>query len=66
MTLVYEDKHSKLIDVFTVADVDSEKKFGQDFETEVRSLFCSCCLAEVMKLNISRDSEARFSQDFEV
>ena len=40
-------------------------KFGKDFEAGVCSSFCRCCFVEVMKLNLGRDSEARFGQDFE-
>ena len=29
-------------------------------------MFCCLCLVEVMKLNLGRDSEVRFGQDFEV
>ena len=48
--------------------------FGLDFEVEVQArfeagvwpvVFC-WCFVEVMKLNLGRDSEARFGQDFEV
>ena len=38
-------------------------KFRQDFEAEVRSVFCCCCLVEVTKLNLGQYSEARFGQD---
>ena len=49
-------------------------RFGQDFEVEVQarsdarvwSVFCCRCFVEVMNLNLGRDSEARFGQDFEV
>ena len=42
--------------------------FGQDFEVEVQvrleagvwSLFCCYCFVDVMKLNLGRNSEARF------
>ena len=45
-------------------------RFGQDFEVEVQarfeagvwSVFCCWCLEEVMKLNLGRNSEARFDQ----
>ena len=40
-------------------------KFRQDFEAGVCSAFCRWCFVEVMKLNLGRDSEARFGQDFE-
>ena len=33
-------------------------RFGQDFEADVWSVFCCWCLVEVMKLILSRDSEA--------
>ena len=36
-------------------------KFRRDFEAEVWSVFC-CCFVGVMKLNLGRDSEARFGQ----
>ena len=39
--------------------------FSQDFEVGVCSLFCHWCFVEVMKLNLSWDSEARFGKDFE-
>ena len=42
----------------------SKLKFRQDMEIEVWSVFC--CLVEAVKLNLDRDSEAKFSQDFEV
>ena len=52
---------------------DFEHKVGQDFEVEVQarfeaavcSAFCRWCFVEVMKLNLGRDSAARFGQDFE-
>ena len=93
VTLACEDANSKLVEVVTVADVDSEDhvgnsllqilklrfgqsltfvqtlstrlvkilrlKFRQDFEAGVFSAFCRC-FVEVMKLNLERDSEARF------
>ena len=48
-------------------------RVGQDFEVEVQarfeaavcSAFCRWCFVEVMKLNLGRDSAARFGQDFE-
>ena len=40
-------------------------KFSQDFEAGVCSVFCFWCFVEVMKLNLGRDSETRFGQDFE-
>ena len=39
-------------------------KFRRDFETEVCSIFCCCCLVEVTKLNLGQVYEARFGQDF--
>ena len=39
-------------------------KFSQDFEAGVVSVFCFWCFVEVMKLNLGRDSKARFGQDF--
>ena len=39
-------------------------KFRQDFEAVVCSAFCHRCFVEVMKMNLGRDSEARFGQDF--
>ena len=49
-------------------------RFGQDFEVEVQarfeagvwSVFCCVFLVEVMKMNLGRNSEAKFGQDFEV
>ena len=41
-------------------------KFWRDFEAEYWLVFCCLCLAEVMKFNLGRDSEAVFGQDFEV
>ena len=50
------------------------KKFGQDFEVEVQARFeagvWSVFSADVLqnvesKMNLGRDSEARFGQDFE-
>ena len=49
-------------------------RFGQDFEAEVKarfeagvwSVFFCCGFVEVKKLNLGRDSEARFGQYFEV
>ena len=40
-------------------------KFRQDFEAGVCSSFRRWCFVEVMKLNLGRNSEARFGQDFE-
>ena len=40
-------------------------KFRQDYEAGVCSAFCRWWFVEVMKLNLGRDSEARFGQDFE-
>ena len=40
-------------------------KFRQDFEAGFCSASC-LCFVEVMKLNLGRDSEARFGQDFEL
>ena len=48
-------------------------RFGQDFEVEVQarfeagfwSVFCCRRFVKVMKLNIGRDSEARFGQYLE-
>ena len=40
-------------------------RFRQDFEAGFCSAFCCWCFVEVMKLNLGRDSEARFGQDFE-
>ena len=53
---------------------DFEHRVGQDFEVEVQATFWSWslfsiwrwCFVEVMKLNLGRDSEARFGQDFEL
>ena len=48
-------------------------RFGQDFEVEVQarfeagawaSFFCWCSV-EIIKLNLGRDTEASFGQDFE-
>ena len=39
--------------------------FSQDSEAGVCSVFCHWCYVEAMKLNLGRDSEARFGQDFE-
>ena len=39
-------------------------RFRRDFEAEVWSVFCRWGFVEVMKLNLGRDSEARFGQDF--
>jgi len=50
------------------------KKFGQDFEVEVQAkfevgvwsvFFCRCFVEYWSKMNLGRDSEARFGQDFE-
>ena len=41
-------------------------KFKLDFEAGVWFIFCIWCFVEVMKLNLGRDSEARFGQYFEV
>ena len=40
-------------------------RFRQDFEAGFCSAFCCWCFVEVMKLNLGRDSEAKFGQDFE-
>ena len=39
-------------------------KFRGDFEAGICSAFCRWCFLEVMKLNLGRDSEAGFGQDF--
>ena len=36
----------------------------QDFEAEVWSVFCCCCLVEITKLNLGQYSKAMFGQDF--
>ena len=41
----------------------SKLKFRRDFKAEVWSVFFCCCLVEVMRLNLGRDSEARCSPD---
>ena len=41
-------------------------KFRRDFEAEVWSVICCSCLVEVMKLNLGRDSDARFGQYFDI
>ena len=38
----------------------SRLKLRRDFEAEFWSVFCCCCLVEVMKFYLGRDSEARF------
>ena len=40
-------------------------KFRQDYEAGFCSAFCRWCFVETMKLNLGRDSEAGFGQDFE-
>ena len=48
-------------------------RFGQDFEVEVQArfeagvwlVFYRRCFVEVMKLNLGRDSEAMFGENFE-
>ena len=40
-------------------------KFRQDLKLELGQFFCWCCV-EVIKLNLGRDSEASFGQDFEI
>ena len=55
MTLACEDAHSKLIEVFTVADVEScWQQFVADLEA----------LVKILKLNLGQYFEARFGQDF--
>ena len=39
--------------------------FRRNFEAEVWSVVFSCCLVEVMKLNLCHNSEGRSSPDFE-
>ena len=67
-----EDANSKLVELVTVADIDDEDRvinnqqfveglvikqnFCSDFEHKV----CCLCFVDVMKLNLGRDSEARF------
>ena len=51
MTLACEDANSKLVEVVTVANVDAEDHLGNG--------------NDVMKLNLGRDSDARFGQYFE-
>ena len=51
--------------------IDAEKRvhnclFCTNLEPKIWSVFCSCYLVEVTKLNLGRDSEAGFGQDFEV
>ena len=41
-------------------------KLRRDFEAEILSVFCCWCLVEVMKLNLGRDSDARFGQYFDI
>ena len=40
-------------------------KFRRDFEAGICSAFCRLCFVEAMKLNLGRDSEARFGEGFE-
>ena len=40
-------------------------KFRQYFEAGVKLVFCRWCFVDVIKLNLGRDSEARFGQYFE-
>ena len=72
MTLSFEDANSKLVGVVTIADVDAEK---HDFDVEVQEEFWRWSLVSILllmfglgyiKLNLGRDSDARFGQDFEV
>ena len=37
-------------------------KFRQYFEAGVKLVFCRWCFVDVIKLNLGRDSEARFGQ----
>ena len=39
-------------------------KFSQDLKLELGQFFC-WCFVEVIKLNLGRDTEASFGQDFE-
>ena len=39
-------------------------KFRQDLKLELGQFFC-WCFVEVIKLNLGRDTEASFGQDFE-
>ena len=41
-------------------------EFRRDFEAGVWSVFCCACLFEVMKLNLGRNSEAKFGQDADI
>ena len=52
MTLACEDANSKLVEVVTVADVDTEDqtlstRVGQDFKVEVQARFLSWSLFNV-------------------
>ena len=53
-----------LVFVQTLSTLVKILKFRRDFEAEVWSVFCFCCLVEVRKLNLGQYSEARFGQDF--
>ena len=61
MALACDVAKSNLVEVVTVADVDAEKHFD-DSLVQIRKQG----LVKIMKLNLVRDSEARFGQDFEV
>ena len=52
VALACKDANSKLVEVVTVANVDAEDHVGNG--------------NEVTKLNLGRDYEARFGQDFDV
>ena len=61
-----EDANSKLVEVVTVADVDAEDRVGSSLlqiwrlrfgQAVVWLVFCRWCFAEVLKLNLGRDSE---------
>ena len=68
MTLACEDVISKLVEVVTLADVDAEKYvddiLGQNWKLVTKLKFGQY-FANVMELNLGRDSEASFGQYFE-
>ena len=64
MTLAFIGANSKLLDVVSVADSDTQEHFGQYFEAGVLSSFLPCDFVRILKLKFGQDFEAKFSSRF--